>query len=95
MIDVLTTVPKSRALYYIMLYFILYYILYHILYYITFYIRAYIILHHIILCYILTTRRVGSDGSMSASGSAGPGFDPRWSSKFSISGLGGVDIYTF
>ena len=27
-------------------------------------------------------RRAGSDGSMSASGSAGPGFDPRWASKF-------------
>ena len=27
--------------------------------------------------------RVGSDGSMSASGSAGPGFDPRRGSKFS------------
>ena len=24
----------------------------------------------------------GSDGSLSASGSAGPGFDPRWGSKF-------------
>ena len=27
-------------------------------------------------------RRAGSDGSMSASGSAGPGFDPRRGSKF-------------
>ena len=27
-------------------------------------------------------RRVGSDGSMSAFGSAGPGLDPRWGSKF-------------
>ena len=27
-------------------------------------------------------RRVGSDGSMSASGSAGPGLDPRRGSKF-------------
>ena len=30
------------------------------------------------------TRRAGSDGSMSASGSAGPGFDPRRGSKFSF-----------
>ena len=29
-------------------------------------------------------RRTGSDGSMSASGSAGPGFDPRRGSKFSL-----------
>ena len=29
-------------------------------------------------------RRAGSDGSMSASGSAGPGFDPRLGSKFSF-----------
>ena len=29
-------------------------------------------------------RRAGSDGSMSASGSAGPGFDPRRGSKFSF-----------
>ena len=28
--------------------------------------------------------RAGSDGSMSASGSAGPGFDPRRGSKFSF-----------
>ena len=28
--------------------------------------------------------RAGSDGSMSASGSAGPGFDPWWGSKFSF-----------
>ena len=27
-------------------------------------------------------RRAGSDGSMSASGSAGLGFNPRWDSKF-------------
>ena len=27
-------------------------------------------------------RRVGSDGSMSASGSVGPGFNPRRGSKF-------------
>ena len=27
-------------------------------------------------------RRVGSDGSMSASGSAGPGFNPRRGGKF-------------
>ena len=29
-------------------------------------------------------RRAGSDGSMSASGSAGPVFDPRQGSKFSF-----------
>ena len=29
-------------------------------------------------------RRAGSDGSMSASGLAGPGFDPRQGSKFSF-----------
>ena len=29
-------------------------------------------------------RSAGSDGSMSASGSAGLGFDPRWGSKFSF-----------
>ena len=29
-------------------------------------------------------RRTGSDGSMSASGSAGPGFDPLWGSKYSL-----------
>ena len=45
-------------------------------------------------------RRAGSDGIMSASGSAGPGFDPRRGSKFSFgnfssSGLGGVEMYTF
>ena len=32
-------------------------------------------------------RRAGSDGSMSASGSAGPGFDPRRGSKFSFENL--------
>ena len=32
----------------------------------------------------IVTRRAGSDGSMSASGSAGPGFDPRQGSKFSF-----------
>ena len=38
----------------------------------------------------------GSDGSMSASGSAGPEFDPRRGSKFSTTGLGGgVEMYTF
>ena len=31
-----------------------------------------------IFIFIVITRRAGSDGSMSASGSAGPGFDPRW-----------------
>ena len=31
---------------------------------------------------IVQARRAGSDGSMSASGSAGPGFNPRWGSKF-------------
>ena len=30
----------------------------------------------------IVARRAGSDGGMSASGSAGPGFDPRQSSKF-------------
>ena len=29
-------------------------------------------------------RRAGSDGSMSVSGSAGPGFDPRRGSNFSL-----------
>ena len=29
-------------------------------------------------------RHTGSDASMSASGSAGPEFDPRWGSKFSF-----------
>ena len=29
-------------------------------------------------------RRAGSDGSMSPSGSAGPGFDPRQGRKFSL-----------
>ena len=32
--------------------------------------------------YLQEARRVGSDGSMSASGSAGPGTNPRWGSKF-------------
>ena len=36
-----------------------------------------------------------SDGSMFASGSAGPGFNPRRGSEFSTSGLGGVEMYTF
>ena len=31
---------------------------------------------------IYTARRAGSDGSVSASGSAGPGIDPRQGSKF-------------
>ena len=34
--------------------------------------------------YAVGAHRAGSDGSMSASGSAGPGFDPRWGSKFSF-----------
>ena len=34
--------------------------------------------------FILLTKRTGSDGSMSASGSAGPGFDPGRGSKFSL-----------
>ena len=42
-------------------------------------------------CVFLTfyerARRAGSDGSMSASGSAGPGFDPRWGSKFSFENI--------
>ena len=37
-------------------------------------------------------RRAGSDSSMSASGSADPGFDPRRGSKFSTSGLEGVEM---
>ena len=37
-------------------------------------------LHHI--PFFEQARRVGSDGSMSASGSAGPGFNPRRGSKF-------------
>ena len=32
----------------------------------------------------ISARRAGSDGSMSASDSAGPGFDPRRGSKFSF-----------
>ena len=32
----------------------------------------------------IKVRLAGSDGSMSASGSAGPGFDPRRGSKFSF-----------
>ena len=32
-------------------------------------------------------RRAGSDGSMSGSGSAGPEFDPRRGSKFSLENL--------
>ena len=31
---------------------------------------------------LVMARRVGSDGSMSASGSAGPGFNPRRGGKF-------------
>ena len=34
--------------------------------------------------YYCYARRAGSDGSMSASGSAGPGFDTRRGSKFSF-----------
>ena len=44
---------------------------------------------------VAPARHAGSDGSMSASDSAGPGFDPRQGSKFSTSGLGGVEMYTF
>ena len=49
---------------------------------------------------IIHACRAGSDGSMSASGSAGPGFDPRRGSKFSFeniqpSRLGEVEMYTF
>ena len=32
--------------------------------------------------FVFAARCAGSDGSMSASGSAGPGFDPQWCSKF-------------
>ena len=38
-------------------------------------------------------RRAGSDGSMSASGSAGPGFDPRRGSKFSFEMEMGGDVH--
>ena len=34
--------------------------------------------------YFHRARHAGSDGSMSASGSADPGFEPRWGSKFSF-----------
>ena len=37
-----------------------------------------------ILYYKNSARLAGSDGSMSASGSAGPGFDPRRGIKFSL-----------
>ena len=37
-----------------------------------------------ILKIITYSRRAGSDGSMSASDSEGPGFDPRRGRKFSI-----------
>ena len=33
---------------------------------------------------LLSICRVGSDGGMSVSGPPGPGFDPRWGSKFSF-----------
>ena len=43
---------------------------------------------HFSILFVLTllhaARRAGSDGSMSASGSAGPGFDSRRGSKFSF-----------
>ena len=35
--------------------------------------------------------RAGSDGSMSASGSAGPGFDPQRGSKFSFENFQPLD----
>ena len=34
--------------------------------------------------YYFEVHRAGSDGSMSASGSAGPGFDPQQGSNFSF-----------
>ena len=40
-------------------------------------------------------RCAGSHGNMSASGLAGPGFDTQQGGKFSTSGLGGVQMYTF
>ena len=40
----------------------------------------YCVLQH----YESRAHRTGSDGSMSASGSAGPGFDPQRGSKFSL-----------
>ena len=44
-------------------------------------------MQNIILTFSWKARRAGSDGSMSASGSAGPGFDPRRGSKFSFENL--------
>ena len=38
----------------------------------------------IIITFCFASRRAGSDGSMSASGSAGPGFYPRRGCKFSF-----------
>ena len=43
----------------------------------------------------LNAHRSGSDGSMSASGSTGAGFDPRRGGKFSTSELGGMEMYTY
>ena len=40
---------------------------------------------------LVQARHAGSDGNMSAFGSAGLGFGPRGGSKFSTSGLGGVE----
>ena len=37
---------------------------------------------NIVLCIKNVARRAGSDGSMSASGAVGPGFNPRQGSKF-------------
>ena len=39
---------------------------------------------HVFYHILNLARRAGSDGSMSASGSAGPGFDPRRGSKFNL-----------
>ena len=39
------------------------------------------------ITFIGGARRADTDGSMSASGSAGPGFDPRRGSKFSFEDL--------
>ena len=38
--------------------------------------------NYFILLYCIKARRAGADGSMSASGSLGPGFDLRRGSKF-------------
>ena len=44
--------------------------------------KAWFVIQNLCCCQHCHTRRAGSDGSMS--GSAGPGFDPRWGSKLSF-----------